>query len=55
LQAQQTADQVFWLLGTAVPELLAPFTGRPQPTHTNLSEIISTLRCERPAPIVLIC
>ena len=26
LQAQQMADQVFWLLATAVPELLACFT-----------------------------
>lgn len=55
LRAQERADELFWLLAAAVPELLTCFTGRPQHLRTALSEIISTVPCERPAPVVLIC
>jgi hypothetical protein len=56
LQAQQMADQVFWLLATALPEMLACFAGPPQLLKQDLSAIISTAPQVRPAaPTVLIC
>jgi hypothetical protein len=56
LEAQQTADQVFWLLATAVPELLASFTVSPQLLFSSLFDAISILPHLRPAaPVVLLC
>jgi len=56
LQAQQMADQVFWLLATAVPELLACFTVPQQISRSSLAEILSSFSHSRPAaPAVLIC
>jgi len=56
LQAQQMADQVFWLLATAVPEMLACFTAPPQLSPTNFPRTISRLPHGHPAaPAILIC
>jgi hypothetical protein len=55
LRAQERADELFWFLAAAVPELLTGFTGRPQLSRTALSEIISKVPCRRPSQIVLIC
>lgn len=56
LEAKQVADQLFWLLATTVPELLASFTVSPPLLGPCLFDTISILPHLRPpAPVVLIC
>jgi hypothetical protein len=55
LQAQQMADQVFWLLVTAVPEMLACFTGPPQLSRQNLRNVSSMFHSHPATSVVLIC
>jgi len=55
LEAQHVADQVFWLLATAVPEFLVNFVSS-QLSCASLFDTMSNLPHGRPAaPIVLIC
>jgi hypothetical protein len=55
LEAQQVADQIFWLLATAVPGFLVNFTVPLQPLGVPPLDAISTLPGPPAAPVVLIC
>lgn len=55
LEAQHAADQLFWLLATAVPEFLVNFV-IPQFSVVSPFDMVSILPHGRPAaPMVLIC